>query len=311
MAHGTGIASQVGFAAESTWATPVTVTRFLPCSAAPFTLDQPRLEDDGIRTGRLHLHENDFYLGNKMVSGTINTRMYDRDVSLLFQHALGAVSHSGSGPYVHTITPGDTTGLGLTCQLGIPLASGTVQPFTYNGCKIKAIEINCAKGELATLTVEVMAQDEDTDGTPSLASSSINAVRAYTFVDGSVTLAGSAFKVRSLRWRYENTFVDDYNVGSRLTEEPKQSSALCTGELLAKWSTAHYARFTGGATSALVLTFAVGSYSIAITMNVRYDGTTPQITGREFVEVSSPFKAVGSTDAATVTVVITDSQATG
>lgn len=313
MAHGSGIASQVGFKAESTYGTGVTVDRFVPCSAAPFTLDQPRIEDDGIRAGRLLLEEDDFYLGNKRVSGTINTRMYDRDVALLFQHALGGVSHSGSGPYTHTITPADLTGKGLTVQLGVPLVGGTVHPMTYTGCKVKALEIACVQGELATLAVELVGQDEDSDGTPSLASASYNAVRAYSFADGAVTVAGSAVKVRSFRWRWENMFADRFNIGSRLTEEPKQNDlSVCSGEFLAEWSTAQYGRFTGGTTSALVLAFSSGSYSITITMNVRYDGSTPQISGRGLVETSSPFKAVGDgSDSDAVTVVIVDSQATG
>jgi len=54
----------------------------------------------------------------------------------------------------------------------------------------------------------------------------------------------------------------------------------------------------------MVLDFTSGTDRVTITTNVRFDGESPQVGGREILTQSVPFKCVGTTDAAAITAVL-------
>ena len=223
---------------------------------------------------------------------------------------------AGAGPYTHTATPGDLAGKSLSIQVGRPDIAGVVRPFSYTGCKIATAELGFSVNEYAQMTLGIYGAHEDTG--QALGTASYPASYApFVFTAGSVSVAGSGFDVKEGSLSIDNGLATDRHfIRSTTPERPKEpleaNRRAITGELTADFvDLTAYNRFVSGTEAALVLTFNSGASSIlTVTMNVRYDGTTPNIGGDELLEQSLPFKAVsGTSDAAAITVVTTNSDA--
>ena len=310
-----GIAAQFGLVAETTYGTAVTVSRFLPFASESLALDIERIEAEGIRAGRGVLHADDWYAGRRMVEGDFTTEAYDRSTAILFAQALGGSATTGTGPtYTHTITPAVASlfGRSMTIQVGRPDVGGTVRPFTYTGCKVQSLELSCAAGELAQLNVGIVGRNETT--ATALATASYAAsMRAFTFIQGAVTIGGSAANVKSFTLNIENAYdTDRLFLGSDLMSEPIINGLTeITGTASMEFeSLAQYERYSAGvATFAMVATFTAGAHSMTITLNVRAEPTSVNVSGRDVLQLDLPFKAVGTTDAAACTVVIVNADA--
>lgn len=304
-----GISSQFGFVAESTYGTYVAPTKFVPIISESLELDIARIDAAGIRTGRGVLHSDDWYSGRRIVEGTVEMEAFDRTTALLFVHALGGIATTGVGPYTHTITPSATSqyGKSLTMQTGNPGSAATVHPFSYLGCKIKGLELSATAGELAKLSVDVVGRDMTTAQTLATASYTAS-LRAYTFIQGSATIAAGAVSCKGFTLSIANSFdTDRVFLGSDLMSEPIANDLQeITGTLDLEFENlTQYNRYTAGTTAAVVLTLTAGaSNSITATLNCRFDKGTPNVGDRGVLGLSLPFKAVGSTDAAACTIVV-------
>src|SRR5574343_1209540 len=317
MALTSGLASQLGIGAESTIGTRVAPTKFMEFNSESLKLNRDRIESGGIRAGRRVLHR--CAAGIQSVDGGFEVELTPQGSGLLLKHAFGAVSTTGAGPYVHTLTPGDMSALGLTIQVNRPGIDGTNRPFDYLGCSITDWEISSAVNQYVMGRFNVYGMHEDTG--QSLASASYPAgPTPFTFVHGSIQIAAGAFDVKSFRVAGDNGLATGRHfIRSTNPERPKQADETglrsYTGELVADWGVnglTDYNRFVNGTEAALVLTMSVSaSASLVITTNVRFDGTTPNVTGPDLLEMSLPFKCVSSTsDAAAITAVLTNSDAT-
>ncbi len=146
-----------------------------------------------------------------------------------------------------------------------------------------------------------------------LASPSYAQGSPLSFVNGTVTLAGTVTKVREITLSGDNALSDSRRfVGTRAMDEPlEEGMRSYTGMIETDYfSDVAYNRFVSGAESALVLVIAnrTGSKSVTFTANVRYDGQTPQVGGRGIVGQSLPFTCCGpSTDAGALTVTLDES----
>lgn len=133
-------------------------------------------------------------------------------------------------------------------------------------------------------------------------------IAPMTYVGGSVTIGGVAYKVRQATLAGDNGFGDDRRyAGQRTIDEPLEANRRAyTGTLDSEfYDNTAYNRFIGGAEAAMVLTIAKGSASWTVTTNVRFDGETPKVAGRGIVGQMLPFKAVGATtDAGAITVAL-------
>lgn len=367
-----GLATQWGFIAEDTWSVAKTVNKFLPIVSETVTADVERLESNAIVAGARVLRSNMWGAGRKKVSGGIQTELWDRDIATLLSHMMG----DASSPY----TPGDLTGMGLTVQIGKPDVSGTVQPFTYAGCKIPSWQLACKVGEIATLGIDLVAAREilvrtvtdgvttNTDATvtsttaaftaddigkpisgtgiPSGATiASINsatsielsaaatadgdpvtltigvalAAASYTsgikpvkFQSGSVTIGGSAVKVKAATLSGKNGLdVDRFFLGSDEMSEPYEADDLREYMMTLDvefTDLTQYRRYLNGTEHACVLSFATSAgLSLAITTNVRFDGKSPNVGGRGIVQQNLPMKCVGPTsDAGAISIALTE-----
>lgn len=314
MALKSGMNSSLGFVAESTYGTYVAPTRWIPHVSAPLDFGIDRLESEGIMAGRRVLDADQWSAGNKTVKVPLGLELYDKSIGLLFTHMFGSVVTTGAGPYTHTFTPGDLTGKSLTMQIGTPnTTDGTVHPFSLLGCKIDSWELGLKAGEKATLGVDVVAKDVTTAQSLAAVSYATGIGLGMTFVGASVTLAGSAYKTEEISLAGNNGLATDRRfVGDQTVDEPVEAdlrtySGAINSEL---FDLTAYNRFVNGTTAALVLAMAKGTATATATMNVRFDGDAPKVEGRGIVKNALPFKCIGDTDAAALTFVLVNGDAT-
>lgn len=383
MTYYSGVASQIGYALETTPDTPATVTAFVPCSGEKLMADRNRVESKAIRAQRRFLDSADWAGGNIAPGGDVQHELYQLGIGKLLTGMFGTVS-STTGPsgslYTHTWSSAGEP-KPLTVQKGVPDVGGTVDPFTYTCMMVESWELACAAGEFASMgltfaglreidyrtvtdgvttissaaiTSATAAWSQDDVGKPisgtgipasttilsvqsatnatlsanatasgtgitftigiALASASYPAnIKPFAYWQGSISLGGSSVSVKKFKIGGKNGLDSKrYFVGSRYRKQPRESDLHeVTGTFEMEWEgRTQYLRFLKESEVACVLTLThLLGETLTLTMNVRYDGETPQVGDRGIVPQSVPIKAVGTTDAAalSLTYVTTDS----
>lgn len=315
MATASGIDAQIGFAAEGTFGTYQTPTRFLELVEESLKLDRSRIESMGIRAGRRVMHR--WAPGTQRVEGDFSVELAPQGTGLLLEHAFGGKATSGAGPYTHTFTPGAIDGKSLTIQVGRPDIAGTVRPFSYLGCKITGWEIASAIDEYVSGKFSVYGTHEDR--VSALATASYPSGYApFVFTHGSLTVAAAEIPVKSFSIKGDNGLLTDRHRHSATTPERPRASLESnrreySGQFVADFeSLTQYERYVNGTEAALVITLTQGAgASLTITCNTRFDGETPNIGGIEIPELTVPFVCTsGTSDAAAITAVLVNSDAT-
>ncbi|PWK81732.1 hypothetical protein C8D88_116144 [Lentzea atacamensis] len=301
----TALDAQFGIVDESTFGTPVTVTRFYEFVSESLKMDQARIESAALRSGARVTRSDRWALGKKTVGGDVTFELANKSFGLLFKHMFGGVAtaqpDSGGAPtvYKHTFTPGAYP-TSMTAQVGRTDTGGTTRAFTYHGCRVESWELGCSVDEIASLKVSLNGEDEDTS--TALATVSYPAsLSLLTFVNGTLTIGGSTASVMSASVAGQNGLATDrYFLGSTLRKQQlEMGMRTYSGTFEAEFeSLTHYNRFVNGTEAEIVLNFQGGvisgafNYEAKITANVRFDGETPNVTGPEIVGQTLPFKVV-------------------
>lgn len=305
-----GLDAQLMTGEETTHGTAVTVDRGYEIRAEALSLESQRIESTGIRPGKRVLRTGRWFQGQRSVGGEITMELGTNSFGRWFKHAFGAVSTSQPDAvgaptvYKHTFTPGALPP-GLTVQVGRPDTAGVVHPFTYSGCKVSSWTLSSAIGEIVTFAPTIMGRDETTATALAVASYPAN-LSLLTFVEGSLTVGGSAHEFRSINLQGTNGLADDrYVHGSRLRNEPLEigvegsQARVYTGTIEGEFTNlTGYNRFVNGAEAEMVLLFQGATISgafkseVKITVNVRFDGTTPNVPDGNIVMQTLPIKAI-------------------
>lgn len=312
MGLASGLAAQLGFKSESVYGTGVAVDTFCPFVSESLTEAIDQLMSKGIIAGARLPRSQQWAQGNHVIAGALGLELYDRTTAILFKHMLGAVVTTGSGPYVHTLTPGDLTGKSLSIQVGVPDNTATVQPFTFAGCKIPKWQLGLKKGEIATLGLDIVGKTATT--ATGLASASMAAsIAPITFNGATVTLGGGAYKFAECTLNGDNGLdVSRFFAGQTSIDEPLEAQLRSiTGMLESELAgLTAYNRFVNATEAALVLHLAKGASTLDITMNVKFNGSTPVVPGPAIVRQPLPFEVIGTTtDALGITAVLTNTDA--
>lgn len=308
-----GLNAQIGYATESVYGTGVTATRFLPLVDESLTAERERLESEGVIAGERVLLSQSWNGGNISVSGDVGHELYDRGLGLLFTHMFGGVATTGVGPYTHTFTPGDLSGKSMTVQVGRPSVAGVVHPFTYAGCKVASWELACSAGEIATLGLSLVGKSETT-ATALAAATYPTGIKPLKFNHGTVTtVGGTAVKVMEVSITGDNGLKDDRRyLGDQLIGEPLEESLReYAGSIKVEFENlTHYTSFINGTEQALALGFTAGANSVTISGNVRFDGASPEVGGREVLMQDIPIKFIKPTGSQAITAVLVNSDVT-
>lgn len=312
MAIGSGLASQIGLKAETTWGTAVTVDRFIEFDEAETLkanvkrLDTQAFSDVFQRSGRQRV----WLAGG---GGTIPEPLMVKGCGLRLKHMLGAAAApSGSGPYTHVFTPSiaGLNALSMHVQKGVPDSGGTVRPFNFLGCVITEWNIICELDGNVRLSTTYDAKT--VENSTALAVLSLPAANSpFSFIDGSLTIDTVATNIQRARVHGMNRFnVDRRSFGNAKRQQIPNGPISYDGEIKMEFeSLAEYNKFVAGTISALVLAFAYGTSSLTITIPaVQYTGDTPTVQNTDVVPLTLPFRVLydGTNAPMTMTLVCDD-----
>lgn len=305
MASTAAFAGQAGYVSETVPGTAVTVAKFLPILSSNLGQKIDRIPYRGHRAGRRVSHG--WKPGKKDISGNVVMEFPTADVATLLRHMMGgaAAAPTGAGPYTHSFTPADLQlAKSMTWQIGRPDQAGTVQPFTYAGCKVASWEIGASIGDAVMLTLDLVGMSEVT-GT-ALATASYTGQAPFVFTEAAVTIAGSAANVTEFTLSGDNGLnTDRYRLGSASRAEPIEASRRdYSGSVTIEFAAlTDYNRFVNGTEAAMVLTCTSGTDILTVTTNVRFDGDTPELPDDGNLFLTAPFVCTSATsDAAAVTI---------
>jgi hypothetical protein len=195
MPTGTGLDAQCGFAAESTWGTAVTVTRFLELENETLTFEPTFTEGVGLRPGVLSKRITRTRRSRKSVAGDVSMEWATKGMGLLVKHMLGSSVTTptliAASAYKQVHTPTGLFGLGLTTQIGKPEpGTGTVIPHTYSGCKVPSWEFMCDDSSNPKLKLSLLGRSETT-ATALASASYLAGSTVFSFSDTSLKLGGT------------------------------------------------------------------------------------------------------------------------
>lgn len=204
--YASGLSAQLGIIAETTWGTPLTVSRFYEFLDESLSWSPTYIDSAGLKAGQAFKRVARTAISRFSVEGDITLEHTDGSTNATaasmgtwWKHALGStvttpVQIAASTAYRQTHTPGSKAGFGLTIQVGRPQISGpTVQPFTYEGCKVTGWEFTCSDSQFAQLKLTILGQDEATaTGLASASFPSPNGV--FSFADTG-TAGGGVFTI--------------------------------------------------------------------------------------------------------------------
>lgn len=319
MAIRSGLAAQIGYVAESTFGTYAAPTRFLDFNSEGIKRESEPIESSGLRASKRVLRSSRWALNHKGVAGDVEHEVTSKGFGLLFKHALGAVviatPGGGTTSRTHTHTLADPYGLSLTVQVGRPDVSGTVQPFSYLGCKIAEWELSCEIDGILTWKHTLDGRTETTAET--LATASYAASDELLVWTGcTVTVGGASFDATGFTLAGNNGLKTDryYLNGSGLKKEQVAAEMVeLSGELTGDFEgLTAYNRFVNGDEAEIVFT-AEGStiegaikYGVEVTLPAcRFDGETPNVEGPDTLGQTLPFKVLDDGTNEPITLVYT------
>lgn len=303
-----GLGSQVGMAAEVTYGTSVTPTRFLEHRSETLTENIDRINAEGIRRGSRVRRTGRWVPNRKGGAGAITYELASKGFGLPLKHAMGAVTITtpagATNARQHRMTLGDLDDLSLTLQKGIPdTNTGTVQPFTFKGCVCTEWELSIDVDGLVVLSQSFDAQSVATDvalATPAYPS----ADTVFGYQDCLLTIDGVDETPTSVNLSVAHGLKTDRYYVSRTTLKRRPLIADHTaigGTLTFEFeSMAAVDRWRDGAPGLEVpLTFSARGAEIDAGLNwyellgtmpaVRFEGEMPAVSGPDVVTLSQPF----------------------
>jgi Phage tail tube protein len=329
MPFGSGLSAQLGVANETTWGTPVTVTKFYELLNESVHHEPTWLDSTGLKTGVAFTRASRVVQSRVDVNGEIVIEHADRGAASgggmgqWWKHALGSTITTrtviATTAYRQTHVPGPKTGFGQTIQVGRPQTDGTVKAFTYEGCKISQWEFTCSDNEIARLSLTISGQQELT-ATALAAASFPTGVGVFSFADastftiggtpttsaGRTTIAGGTpitTIARGITLTGATPMATErYGLGNAgLKQQPiENDTATITGTLDAEFTSQAetYDLFKANTTTALQLDFSHGDagsgnpYRLSFIMPaVKFKAATVNVDGPDLIPQSIEFQA--------------------
>jgi hypothetical protein len=180
---GSGISAQVGMAAESTFGTGVTVTRFAETDNWKPKPNKNIYQSSGLAAGLFVDRSSRRVETSRSYELSFSVDVLARSFGLMFRQLFGStaapVQQAATTAYLQTHTLADLLGISSTIQAGEPSTDGTVNPYTYLGCRAKTFEFTQEVDKALSLQTTWDAKDR-TEAT-ALASASYSAAVEQPF----------------------------------------------------------------------------------------------------------------------------------
>lgn len=326
MAIGSGLAAQIGIVKESVFNTPVAVTTFTPFLSETLQTRPVFAMDLGLIAGALIPAAQRSVKTFEDAGGDVSFNVASKGFGRWLQASMGGTVTPAqigtSGVYTAIFNVGSTDGTSWTIQKGAPSVDGTVNPFTYSGCKITATELSVAPQGLVMFKPTIDAAQVQPTGSGALGlqaasypadqnfgfnNTTVTTFTAMTVVSGAwtPTTPASLGVVRnlSLKWAQPKK-VDRAQAGSLIKAEQLMNNwQLPTGQIDIDYaSNTLYSQFEAGTTlgiaisitGAIIGTSGTNVATLTCVMPaVRLEqGSSPQISGPDVITVSYPFTAL-------------------
>lgn len=324
MATGSGLDAQFGFAPETTWGTPVTVTKFLEINSSEIEMEPEWVEGAGVRPGVKYKRTTRVRQSRKSVGGEVELEVVTKGMGHIWKHMLGSAvatptQIAATTAYKTNFVPGDRRGQGLTVQLGLPEpATGTVRPHTYSGMKIVEWEFELTDEDVPILTLTFDGKDESTATALATATYPTGAAifgfdqavlklgGTPTTAAGETTIAGGTAVttiIREFTLTGESPLANErFGIGNSglKAEQLENEIPTIVGELAAEFNKAEfYDKFTANTAFAMQLTFTgeqIGASGHNFTLDfilpsVRVKTAAPEVDGAEVVMMELEFEA--------------------
>jgi hypothetical protein len=181
MGIGSGLNSQVGFAAESTWGTFVAPNRFVHHKTARADRAATRVQGQGIAAGRMGPLASQYAETTVWGEGALTCDVPNKGMGVLYNVLMGGAvtpsALSGSA-YAATFPLADTYGKSLSFQVGAPIRDGSsVIAQSLAGGKILSAEFSCDIAGYLAAALEIDAKTFSTS--ESLATASYTGTRLF------------------------------------------------------------------------------------------------------------------------------------
>lgn len=229
---------QLGVVDESTYGTPVTVTRFFEYESENIADTYGRTEGDPLRIGSGFVRHDRFtpYIGG--ASGTIQMTALTKGFGFWLKHMMGAVATTGPAEtvvYTHTGTEASLIGDYFTCQVNRPFhPSGTNQAFTYSGGKVAKWTLSNSVDAHLLLDLDCDFQTWSTE--VALATAAYpSGMDPFAWTKGVINIGGSNYDVTEFSLEVDNGLdVDRRQIRANpLKKEPTSSRREATFSLSA------------------------------------------------------------------------------
>lgn len=304
----------IGGAIETTYKTPVTVTRWWEIDPTAEALGWTKTVKVGKgarvagRLARSARRVVPFAQGD----GSFGLEAVSKGLGILYQAALGAgVSTLVSGStYQQLFTLGDTPP-SLTLQKGLPEVGGTVDPYTYAGCMVSSFELDFTNVDIVMLKFTWDIADLATAtgyATPSYSTSptlwnfSQGAIYTGTFTAPTTTaLASGATQMADIRGGslvLNNNLSFRPNLGASRKVKPTVGLRDLTGKLTAEYDVTTYRDAVLNETPmCLVLTYTGAALSTGneilqvVIPEVKFDSPLPVANGTDLITTDFSWSA--------------------
>jgi tail tube protein len=194
MAIPSGLGAQLGIATESAYGTYTAPTTFLKPTSESIQRTNNYVRTFGLGGGSLVQDANLHTLTTHMAAGGFVLDVRDKGMGKLLNMLHGntvtpASLTGGLWRQVHDIGLTAPTGKSLTIQVGRPDITGTVQPFSYLGCKVTQLVFTLDLNGVVNASVTVDAQDEVTSQSLATATYPTGAV-PFNFTSATIQVDG-------------------------------------------------------------------------------------------------------------------------
>lgn len=280
----------VGLGVESVYGTAVARTRWFEFLDESFNFVKNVKQGVGLRVGSRVARSGRRVVASAEGSGDLTIEAVTKGLGLLWQLGLGSGTSTlvSAGLYQQVFTLGDAMP-SATIQKGIPRADGTVDAYTFTGCMVESLTIDCPNADNVKVKTSWNAKDMTT-ATAYTAPSYATGPSVFTFAHGAVysgaltaptatALGSAATPVASIRSGSitikHNLKTDRYNCGGGgRKEKPFAGVREISGSMVAEYAdTAFRDAIVNDTSMTLVKTFTAGADVLQIVIpDVRFDG---------------------------------------
>jgi tail tube protein len=192
-----GLAAQWCALDETTYgvAPALSTAKFYVCDSDGLELKKTTKQSAGIYAGALFPTAARRVVTEYSASGPLVMDLPERSMQQWLYRMMGSygqtpatLTQDGStGAYKAVHAPGPLEGHSFALQKGVPAVDGgTVEPFTYTGCKVSEWEVSAQLGEIAKLNLTIEARNELAGTNKDPLNGSVPALQAFSAPPGSV-----------------------------------------------------------------------------------------------------------------------------